>query len=89
MKFSGMGPLPLDWTEIKDWAELQGIELEPQEAYAIRSLSNSYVDQHSKAKKRDCPQPWIDPEQISRQEVTEKVTSKFDALVSRRKKKSD
>lgn len=83
-----MGPLPLDWTQIKSWADLEGLELEPKESRALRTLSNIYLDQHSKAKKNDCPQPWIDPEQLRSAEVAEKVTQQFKDLVKKRKNKS-
>jgi hypothetical protein len=86
MQYSGMGPLPLEWGQIKHWSDLQGVDIQPKEAQALRELSLAYVDQHNRAKERDCPQPWIDPEQIRREEVSQKVTSQFDAIIKRRKK---
>jgi len=88
MQYSGMGPLPLEWKEILSWSELYCIDIQPKEAQALRELSLAYVDQHNRAKEKDCPQPWIDPEQIRREEVSEKVTSQFDAIIKRRKGKS-
>jgi hypothetical protein len=87
MQYSGMGPLPLDWNQIESWSRLQGLDIQPKEATALRELSLSYVEQHNRAKEKDCPQPWIDPEELRKQEVSEKVTSQFDALIKRRKGK--
>lgn len=82
-----MGPSPLEWTTIKSWSDLFGIELDPKELYALRRLSSAYVDQSIKAKERSCPPPWVDPYQLDRQKIADKVSSQFDAIIKRRKEK--
>jgi len=83
-----MGVQALTWENIKSWSELMGIELEPQEVYALRSLSNAYLDQMHKAKEPACPPPWVDPDQLDRDKIADKVSSQFKALANRRKKRS-
>jgi len=83
-----MGPSPLDWPTIKSWSDLFEIELDPQELYALRRLSAAYVDQSQKSKDKSCPPPWVDPDQLDRQKIADKVSSQFDAIIKRRKDKS-
>jgi hypothetical protein len=40
---SGMGPAPLSSLEIRSWAELAGVRLEPWEHRALRVLDNAYL----------------------------------------------
>ena len=83
-----MGTKPLDYPNIKYWSDLYGIELEPQEVYALRYLSNTYLDQMHKAKENNCPPPWVDPDQLDREKIADKVSSQFKALTKRRNKRS-
>jgi len=84
--FSPMGASPLDWQVIKAWADIQGIELEPREADALRQLSMAYLSQQQKSEDKACPPPWVDPQQIDRDKVADKVSSTFKAITNRRKK---
>jgi len=81
-----MGPVPLNWDLIESWQRLMGIELEPKEVIALRHLSFAFVDQQSKSKDPKCPPPWVDPEQINRDRVSDKVSDTFRAISERRKK---
>ncbi len=83
-----MGVEALSWGNIKSWADLMGLELEPQEVYALRHLSTAYLDQMHKAKESNCPPPWVDPDQLDRDKIADKVSSQFKALTNRRKKRS-
>lgn len=82
-----MGPQPLDWGVIKDWSSLMGLDLEPKEVTALRSLSGAYLDQMEKAKDNACPPPWVDPQQLDREKIADKVSSQFKAITKRRKSK--
>mgnify|MGYP000058135525 CR=1 FL=1 len=86
INFSPMGASPLDWQAIKAWADIQGIELEPREADALRQLSMAYLSQQQKSEDKACPPPWVDPQQIDRDKVADKVSSTFKAITNRRKK---
>ena len=83
----GMGPAPLDWQTIHHWKSLMGLDLEPKESFAIRHLSSCFVDQQIKSKDAKCPPPWVDPEQMDRMKVADKVTETFKAIAKRRKEK--
>jgi len=85
---SPMGVTPLDWQTIKSWSDIQGIEIEPKEAEALKQLSISYLVQQQKSEDKTCPPPWTDPDQIDRDKVADKVTSTFKAIANRRKKPS-
>jgi len=86
--YGGMGLLPLSWQEIAAWQDAQGIDLDPFELDAVRELSSTYVDQVERSKKRDCPAPWIDPEQVNREAVQQKILQQFRSFnASRRKRK--
>jgi len=88
VKYSSMGASPLDWVEIKAWSDIVGIELQPNEATALRQLSATYLSQKQKAEDKACPPPWTDPDQIDRDKVADKVSSTFKAIANRRKKTS-
>ena len=83
-----MGPIPLDWQSIESWQNLMGLSLEPKEVTALRHLSFAFVDQQSKSKDAKCPPPWVDPEQVNREKVSDKVSETFKAISKRRKKRS-
>lgn len=57
---AGFGPGPITHTEINAWQELLGIELSPWEFRLIRRLSLEYLAESTRARKRDCPAPWIE-----------------------------
>jgi len=65
-----------------------GMSLEPKEVTAIRHLSFAFVDQQNKSKDAKCPPPWVDPEQVNREKVSDKVSETFKAISKRRKKRS-
>jgi hypothetical protein len=88
VSFGAMGPTPLEWTDIKAWSDLNSLELEPKEVTALRSLSSAYIDQMEKAKDNACPPPWVDPDQLDRDKIADKVTSQFKAIAKRRNKRS-
>jgi hypothetical protein len=55
---SGMGPMPITWSELKAWQELTGTELEPWEARTLVALSREFAGEAVAAAKIDCPAPF-------------------------------
>lgn len=55
---TGMGQGPISHTEIEAWQRNTGIELDSWESRTLRTLSNDYAAEASKATERDCPAPW-------------------------------
>jgi len=85
MSYSGMGVVPIGWQDIQAWQSVTGLVLQPYEAEAIKTLSLAYVDQLERSKDANCPCPWIDPTDINRSAVADKVKSQFRAFSERRK----
>lgn len=56
------GAAPLTHVEIAKWQSNTGIELNAWEARTLHRLSADYFAESHKAKKIDCPAPWIDQE---------------------------
>ena len=52
-----MGAAPIEWVDIKAWAELTGTELHAEESKILRELSFLYVSQYNNSKAHDCPAP--------------------------------
>lgn len=59
-KNTGMGVAPIEWVDIKAWAQLTGTELYPEESKILRELSFHYVSQYNISKAHDCPAPEND-----------------------------
>lgn len=59
-KNSGMGAVPVDWVDIKAWAQLTGTELHAEESRILRLLSFHYVSQYNISKVHDCLVPQND-----------------------------
>lgn len=55
-----MGVAPIEWVDIKAWAQLTGTELYPEESKILRELSFHYVSQYNISKAHDCPAPEND-----------------------------
>jgi len=87
LTYNGMGAAPVGWQDILAWQSVTGLELEPYEAEAIITLSSAYVDQHHRSKEANCPCPWVDPTQINRDAVANKIKEQFRAFSERRKSK--
>jgi hypothetical protein len=72
----GMGPAPLDWSDIANWQSLVGIRLDAWEARTIRKLSREFLDQMTKAKKPECPAPYSTGA-VNEEAVTEQFRKMF------------
>ena len=83
---SGMGLLPVTWTDIAAWQAVTGVMLDPYESAAVRELSMSYIDQHERSRSPSCPAPWVDPEHVDREAVAARILSQFRAFSRRRRR---
>ena len=57
---SGMGLMPITFTEIKHWRDLMQVPLSIFEIDCLRNLSAVYVDQKNKSTEPGCPPPFFD-----------------------------
>lgn len=57
-----MGLVPLDWTDIAAFVSLTGLEILPEEARLLRSLSAEYIHHLNNSKEDSTPCPYSDCE---------------------------
>lgn len=77
---TGMGPTPITWSEMQAWQQQRGIELQPWEASLLRGLSRDYASEMARAASIDCPAPWVSPEDVNREHVSQRVSALFGRL---------
>lgn len=77
-----MGPVPLGWQEIAEWARMTGRDLLPWEAQMLRRLSVDFAAEMIRAEAADCPPPWTADQDIvaNKEIVARKVKNTFGAL---------
>lgn len=77
-----MGPVPLGWTEIADWARLTGQDLLPWEARVLRQLSADFAAEMVRAETAEAPAPWQSIEDMARnrEAVARQISNTFRAL---------
>jgi hypothetical protein len=78
----GMGVVPLTWNEIESWHRFTSLDLSIWERLLIKSLSEEYASELSRASAKDHPAPYIhvDEIEINRQAVDSKIRNVFAAL---------
>lgn len=63
------GIRPLDFAQIREWADMTGVPLTPDKALLLRDLSVAYVSQYSLSLSPECPAPYqsatIDREHVA------------------------
>ena len=57
--YTGMGPVPLSWSELATWQAVTGIELTPWEAQTVRRLSAEYIATQQAAEDPGMPPPYM------------------------------
>lgn len=75
---SGMGVIPLPWQEIESWLRTTERELAVWEKLMIREMSEVYVNEFNQASAKDWAAPYvpaIEPEDIDRKAVSDKIGS--------------
>lgn len=55
-----LGDLPLTHGELLAYQQNTGIPLSEWEASTLRTLSIAFLNETHRAKKRDCPAPWVE-----------------------------
>ena len=77
-----MGAIQLSSLEIKSWADLTGIVLEPWEYTCIRKMSSVYLSMLNKGEDPDALPPYGDPiNEFDRTAVQKKVVNAFKAFL--------
>jgi len=62
-KLTDAGVVPVEWIDIKAWAEMTKTDLPGHESLLIRQLSKDYCNQYVKGRKPSCPEPG-DPVEV-------------------------
>ena len=72
---SGFGLSALSYTDIKAWADLRRIDLQPCEAQLLHSLSTAYANQFNISDKADCEPPYakMSKEEVRQAELVRKL----------------
>lgn len=88
MEQTDNGFRPINYQEIKAWSDLTKIELVEDEPSILRSLSVEYCMMLSKARKTDCPPPYVNgsSEQNEQVSMRAKVAMQFKALKNQARK---
>ncbi len=69
---TGMGLIPLTWTEINSWINVNKLELTLWEIETIKKMSEAYCAEYSRATEPNRPQPYTAPVQAD-EEIDEEV----------------
>lgn len=64
------GPEPLTYQEIDSYVRLTGVELTPQEVFAIRRASSAYIDNLLKGEDPHAAAPWQPIVEKSEEEIS-------------------
>ena len=51
--------MPIEWIDIKSWADLTGSNLTPREYSVLKMLSHVYVRQYNESLEVNCPSPHL------------------------------
>lgn len=85
---TGMGPVPLSWSELATWQRVTGVELTPWEAQTLRRLSAEYIATQQAAEDPAMPPPYATaPTQDQRARVAASLASVFGGMARSSKKK--
>jgi len=74
-----MGDAPIGWADMDAWQRINGVELEPWEARAIRGMSAAFIGMRHDARKSGCPAPYS-VETVK--EIDDRVGRQFAALAA-------
>lgn len=75
---TGMGVIPITWQEIEAWLNTTELDLSVWEKLTIKEMSEAYVSEFNSASAKDAAAPYvpaIEPEQIDRKAVANKIGS--------------
>ena len=85
---TGMGPVPLSWSELATWQRVTGVELSPWEAQTLRRLSAEYIATQQAAEDPAMPPPYATaPTQDQRARVAASLASVFGGMARSKKTK--
>lgn len=79
---TGMGVIPLTFTELQAWQSQTGLELRPWEATTLRRLSKDYATETTRAANPAQVPPWKPPV-VDRAQINQQVRAIFGGLVKR------
>lgn len=68
---TGMGAIPLSYTEIANWAMLTDVDPSPFDVRVLRQMSSAFISYQDKSKKPECPDPIKELEELENGDSTE------------------
>lgn len=81
---TGMGVVPITWTELTNWLNATGLNLSVWEKLTLKEMSEVYASELSQATAKDHPAPYVyaaeaAPEdvEVQRQQVASKLKNVF------------
>ncbi len=82
-----MGAIPLSWTEISNWKDCTGTELNTWELITIKTMSEAYVGEYNQASAKSRPAPYIELDEdvvSNRASVANKLKNAFQSRIRRK-----
>lgn len=84
---TGMGPVPLSWSELATWQSVTGVALTPWEAQTMRRLSAEYIAAQQAGEDPLSPAPFTAaPSADQRARVAASLSSVFGGMARSKKK---
>lgn len=85
---TGMGPVPLSWSELATWQGVTGVELTPWEVQTVRRLSAEYISTQQAAEDPSMPPPYaVAPTSDQRARVAANLSSVLGGMARRQNKR--
>lgn len=76
MSSTGMGPVPISWSELNGWLQCTETDLSLWERRMIKSMSEEYVQELLQATAKDRPAPYqVVTENVDREAVQSNLLS--------------
>ncbi len=82
---TGMGPVPLTWSEIDAWMRVTKRNVPVWARTLIRNLSETYVQELTEARDPSRPAPFVDNTYIDRQRVSDGLKKLFRGMAKKNK----
>lgn len=85
-KATANGPAVIDWSDIKAWYDLLGVDLDTWELLVIREISKAFVAQYYQSEGSTIPSPY-QPANIDQEAVSQRIGEVLRAMARRKTKR--
>lgn len=82
-KSSGQGPLVIEWTDIKSWCDLTGVNLDLWELLVVREISKAFVAQYYVSDGAIVPPPF-QPVEFDKGVASSRIGNLLRSIATRR-----